>query len=298
MIEERTKKSLRAVKIGIAGNVVLAIFKMVLGILAGSIALISDGVDTIMDVAKSILVFQGIKIAAMPPDRDHPYGHGRAETVVSNIVGTSVIFAGIMIFWETLSNFGQTSAVGSIMIVASIVSIFGKIVLSAYMFKVGKRYDNQALTADAKDYFSDVFASVAVLLGGLFIYLTGNEIFDGISSIVVSGLIAFMGYDILKSGIPEVMEKQDAPDITAKIEQLARETPKAVNPHNVRIRKLGHYYLVDMHLELPGGMTLDESHRIATDLEHAIKNEFPQIRDVIVHTEPVGNGADDEWIRK
>lgn len=297
MIEERTKKSLRAVKIGIAGNVALAIFKMILGILAGSIALISDAVDTTMDVAKSVLVFQGIKIAAMPPDEDHPYGHGRAETVVSNIVGTSVIFAGIMILWETLSNFGQTNAAGMIMVVASGVSIVGKVILSAYMFRVGKKFDNQALTADAKDYFSDVFASVAVLVGGLLIYLTGNEIFDGISSIVVSVLIAYMGYDILKSGIPEVMEKQDAPQMTSGIERMARETPNVINPHNIRIRKLGHYYLVDMHVELPGRMMLDESHRIATDLEHRIKNEFPQIRDVIIHTEPVGNGKDDEWIR-
>ncbi len=293
-MEERTKKNLLAVKVGIAGNVVLAIFKILLGVLGNSIALISDGIDTIMDVAKSILVFQGIKVAALPPDTEHPYGHGRAETIVANIIGVSVIFAGFLIGQESIMSFGHKDVIASLMIIGASVSIIGKFALSFYMFSVGKKFSNQALIANAKDYMSDVFASLAVLIGGLLVLFTGMTIFDPIASLVVAALIAYMGIDIMKSGIPELMEKQEDPEFVKGVEQISNSIRFASNPHLIRVRKLGSYYIVDMHIELPGNMNLENVHNIVTTIEHDVKTRFPQIKEVMIHAEPKGEGAD-EW---
>lgn len=292
-MEERTQKSLKAVKIGIYGNAVLAVFKILLGIVSGSIALISDGVDTTMDVAKSILVYQGIRVAGRPPDTEHPYGHGRAETIVANIVGISVIFAGFLIVQESFVDFGHHNVIALIMIVGASVSIVGKFFLSYYMFRMGKRFSNQAVIADAKDYMSDVFASVAVLVGGVLVLLTGMTIFDPIASIAVAVLIVWMGIDVIKAGIPELMEKQD-PKMTAVIEKIVKQQEYVFNPHLIRVRKLGSYYIVDMHVEIPGKMRLQHVHSIMTSIEDEIKKDLPDVKEVTIHAEPIG-GGEDEW---
>jgi cation diffusion facilitator family transporter len=292
-VEERTQKSLKAVKIGIYGNAVLAVFKILLGIVSGSIALISDGVDTTMDVAKSILVYQGIRVAGRPPDTEHPYGHGRAETIVANIVGISVIFAGFLIVQESFVDFGHHNVIALIMIVGASVSIVGKFFLSYYMFRMGKRFSNQAVIADAKDYMSDVFASVAVLVGGVLVLLTGMTIFDPIASIAVAVLIVWMGIDVIKAGIPELMEKQD-PKMTAVIEKIVKQQEYVFNPHLIRVRKLGSYYIVDMHVEIPGKMRLQHVHSIMTSIEDEIKKDLPDVKEVTIHAEPIG-GGEDEW---
>lgn len=289
-MEERTAKSIKAVKIGIAGNVMLALFKVLLGIFAHSIALISDGIDTSIDVAKSFIVYKGIKIAAEPPDSAHPYGHGRAETIASNLIGTSVIFAGILIIVESLLTFGKTNAVDILMLTGAGTSIVGKIILSTYMSRVGKKFSNQALLADAKDYLGDVLASSAVVIGSILIMATGKKYFDSIASIAVAIIISYMGLKVLQPGFQEIMEEQNNPEITKKIEDIVKKFSKPVNPHLIRMRRLGSYYIVDMHLEFPGSMTIEESHMIVSTIEKEIKTEIPEVQDITIHIEPIGNG--------
>ncbi len=291
-MEIRTEQSLKAVKIGIYGNIALAIFKMTVGVFALSVALIADGVDTISDVVKSIFVYRAIKMASLPPSPEYPYGYGRAETVVTNMVGMSVVFAAILIFMESIKDFGKSDAIGYLMMIGAAVSIVGKVGLSLYMFRVGKSYSNQAVLANAKDYLSDVFSSAAVLTGGVLIRFTNNTNFDPVASVFVSVLIGYMGVEIVKSSVPEIMEKKEAPEIIEGIDDIVKETPYAFHPHLVRIRKLGPYYLVDMHVELPGKMSLKKSHEVVTHIEKQIKVRFPQVKDVIIHSEPIGEGKD------
>jgi len=288
-MEERRTKSLKAVKIGIAGNILLAIFKVILGIFAHSIALISDGVDTSIDVLKSFIVYQGIKIAAEPPDSSHPYGHGRAETIASNIIGISIIFAGIIIIIESLRTFGKTNAIESLMLIGAGASILGKIMLSAYMSRMGKKFSNQALLSNAKDYFGDVLSSSAVVIGGLLIMITGRKFFDGIASISVASIIVYMGFKVLQPGFQEIMEEQDNPEIAGKIRQIINKFPKAINPHLIRMSRLGSYYIVDMHLEFPESMSIKESHGIVSMIEKEVKSKIPQIQDITIHVEPFEN---------
>ncbi len=288
-MEERRTKSLKAVKIGIASNILLAIFKVILGIFAHSIALISDGVDTSIDVLKSFIVYQGIKIAAEPPDSSHPYGHGRAETIASNIIGISIIFAGIIIIIESLRTFGKTNAIESLMLIGAGASILGKIMLSAYMSRMGKKFSNQALLANAKDYFGDVLSSSAVVIGGLLIMITGRKFFDGIASISVASIIVYMGFKVLQPGFQEIMEEQDNPEIAGKIRQIINKFPKAINPHLIRMSRLGSYYIVDMHLEFPESMSIKESHGIVSMIEKEVKSKIPQIQDITIHVEPFEN---------
>jgi len=181
-VEEREIKALNVVKTAMFVNATLAIVKIALGIIGKSIALISDGLDTTVDVVKNIIVYKGVEIAGRPQDKDHPYGHGRAETISTGIIGVSVIFAGFFIIFEAISKFGKTDVTATLMILGSSVSIIGKIILSSYMLTVGKRTSNQPLLASAKDYFGDILASAAVLFGGLLIRVTQKSYFDSIAS--------------------------------------------------------------------------------------------------------------------
>ncbi len=294
MEEQRTTRSLRAIKIGIYGNVALALLKVVLGIVGFSVSLIADGIDTTADVVKSVFVYRAVKIASQPPSEEYPYGYGRAETVVTNIVGMSVIFAGILILMESVKDFGQTHPLGILMIIGALASILGKIALSTYMFVIAKKVNSQALLANAKDYLSDVFASAAVLAGGILVTFTHMSYFDPLASIVVSGIIGYVGVEIVKSGIPEIMEKNENSEMLEEIYSIIKKAPYTFHPHKVRIRKLGPYYLVDMHVELPGNMSVRKAHETVSHIEKIIKERFPNVKEVTIHEEPIGGGKD-EW---
>lgn len=293
--DNRTHQSLRAVRIGIYGNTALAIFKIVLGVFSFSFALIADGIDTTSDIVKSVLVYRAVRIATKPPSSEYPYGYGRAETIVTTVVGMSVLFTGILIFVEALKDMQKSEIIGSLMVLGALISIVGKFFLSFYMLRVGKKFSSQALLANAKDYLSDVFASGAVLAGGVLILLTGNPIFDSLASIIVSGIIGYMGVEIVRGSIPEIMEKESSPEMISTIDEIVKDMPYTFHPHLVRIRKLGPYYLVDMHVELPGKMSLKKSHEIVTLIEKCIKSQLPSVKEVIIHAEPLGEGKDTEW---
>lgn len=289
-MDDRTNNSIKAVKVSIAGNVFLALLKLTLGIFAHSIALISDGLDTAVDIVKVFVVFRGINIAAKPADNLHPYGHGRAETIASSIIGVSVIFAGLLIIIQSIQSFGKTNAMDTLMFIGAGASIAGKVFLSKYMMTVGKKLSNQAITANAKDYLGDVFSSTAVVISALLIRLTGRKYFDSIASIVVALIIIYMGYKIIEGGAKEMMEEQDNPEIMEKVENIVNECTNAKNPHLIRMRRLGSYYIVDMHIEFPENMSVKESHNIVNSLEHRIREQLPEVQEVVIHIEPIGNG--------
>ncbi len=169
---------------------------------------------------ESIFVYEMIKIAGKPPDA---FGHCRAETIAPNVIGISLIFAGIMISWEVFAEFGRGKTVGLLMIVGALVAVGSKWLLSYYTSTVGKKYKNQVLVANGKHYFSDVLTSVAVLIGGILIYTTKINFFDSIASFFVAAFIVYMGIDVLKPGIEEIMEKQENPEMIDGIKKIAMD---------------------------------------------------------------------------
>ncbi len=282
---EREAKSLKAIRIAMLVNTIIALIKVVLGVIGNSISLISDGIDTTIDIIKNIIVYKGTEIANRPPDLGHPYGHGRAETISSSIIGISVVLAGFFIIFEGISKFNKTEAVESLMVIGASISIVGKIFLSSYMSVVGKNTLNEALIANAKDYFGDILASSSVLIGGLLIKLTNKAFFDSIASFVVAGAIIYMGFDILKPAVLEIMETSNE-NIAQKVSEIIKGFDMVCNPHQIRVRKLGSYYIVDLHIELPKDMSVLESHRIATEIENKVKENIDCIYEVVIHIEP------------
>ncbi len=189
---------------------------------------------------ESIFVYEMIKIAGKPPDVDHPFGHCRAETIASNVIGISLIFGGIMISWEVFAEFGRGKTVGLLMIVGALVAVGSKWLLSYCTSTVGKKYKNQVLVANGKHYFSDVLTSVAVLIGGILIYTTKINFFDSIASFFVTAFIVYMGIDVLKPGIEEIMEKQENPEMIDGIKKIAMDLSVS-NPliSNSKSEKIG-----------------------------------------------------------
>jgi cation diffusion facilitator family transporter len=175
------------------------------------------------------------------------------------------------------------------MLIGAGASILGKIMLSAYMARMGKKFSNQALLANAKDYLGDVLSSSAVVIGGILIMITGRKFFDGIASISVASIIVYMGFKVLQPGFQEIMEEQDNPEIAGKIGQIINKFPEAINPHLIRMSKLGSYYIVDMHLEFSESMSIKESHGIVSMIEKEVKSKIPEIQDITIHVEPFEN---------
>ncbi len=281
----RTKKSLKTTSIGISGNFILAFFKIALGIISNSIALIGDGTETLVDGVESIFVYKSIEIAAKPADDEHPFGHGRAETIASAMIGITLIFAGVLIIIESFNSWNQ-KADGFLMIIGAIISIGSKWILAYYTQFMGKKYENTVLSDNGKHYFSDVLASLAVLIGGVMIYITGLEFFDNIASLIVALFIIYIGIDILRPVEAEIMEKQQNPEIVEGIKQIASNF-SIFNPHDIRISKHGPYYIIDMHAELPKNISLEKAHTLSTEFEDRVKSTFPQIKDINVHLEPI-----------
>jgi len=194
------------------------------------------------------------------------------------------------IIFEAISKFGKTDVTATLMILGSSVSIIGKIILSSYMLTVGKRTSNQPLLASAKDYFGDILASAAVLFGGLLIRVTQKSYFDSIASFVVAVAIIYMGFDILKPVTAEIMETSDE-KLVEDIKKIVDSFEYVCNPHQIRVRKLGFYYFIDLHVEVPPDMSVGESHKIATEIEKRIKERVKDIHEVIIHIEPCEKGS-------
>ncbi|MFH2096677.1 MAG: GNAT family N-acetyltransferase, partial [Bacteroidota bacterium] len=268
-------------------NTLLFVLKYWAGVVTGSVALIADAWHTLSDSLTSLIVLVGVKASSKPPDKNHPFGHGRAEMIGALVIGILLAIVGFSFLIESIDRLYSKDTVvfGKIAIVATVVSLVVKEGLAQFSIRMGKKFNIKSLIADGWHHRSDALSSLVILIGIFF----GKYYWwmDGVLGIIVAVMIFYTTFIIMKDTIsPLIGEKPD--EITEQqIRQISKEVfEKELNIHHLRLHRYGHHSEITFHIELPGTISLDEAHTIASRLEQQIINQtgyYPTI-----HMEPLG----------
>lgn len=287
----RNRKIKQASWVGIIGNSLLAILKIVVGFLSGSLAVVGDGIDTATDILTYMITLLAARIMNKPPNYKYPYGYNRAEAVATKALSFVIFFAGAQLFLSTLIRLikGESHEIPAMLaIYVTVVSIVSKAGLAFYQFKIGKKIESNMLIANAKNMRNDILISLSVLVGLVFTFLLKLPILDMLTAIAVSIWIMKAGFEIFIETSRELMDGTDNPELYYKIFDAVEEVGGA-NPHRVRVRKHSNLYTVDLDIEVDGKLSIEEGHKISMDVEINIRKKVDNVYDVLVHIEPEGN---------
>jgi cation diffusion facilitator family transporter len=288
-IAERALKGARLVVRGMALNAVLAVVKIAGGVLGHAYALVADGVESMSDIAISILIWAGFQWAARPPDAEHPYGHGKAEAVSGLFTAVVVLAAGAGIGWHAVNeirNPAQVPQWWTLVILAGVVAT--KVIFSRRLDAVGRDTESTALGAEAWHHLSDAMTSGAAFVG-ISIAVMGGPSYaaaDGWAALIASVVIAYNGIKIFRKALNEVMDIAVPPKMENEVREMASLVPGVASLDKTRIRKSGLSYLVDIQIRVAGDLSVREGH----DIAHAVKDKLLasklRVSDVTVHVEP------------
>ena len=277
----------RLARLGIFVNAALAVIKISAGIVGNAYALIADGVESILDIGGSLVIWSGLKFAGKPPDERHPYGHGKAEPIAAALVALIVIAAAMGLAVESIREILTPHHTPKpFTLVVLVLVVFVKEGLYRYVEK--KAGESTALQADAGHHRSDAITSLAAFLG-ISIALIGGpgfEAADDYAALVACGLIAFNGFRLLMPAIHEVMDTAPPREFQEAVRSAALEVPGVKTLDKCYIRKMGVEYYVDIHVRVGGDLSVREGHVIAHAVKDRLREFNPAIRDALVHIEP------------
>lgn len=289
----RYRRGRNAILYNIIINLVLALLKGFAGVLARSQAMIADAFHSAGDLLVNFVVLLGLRASYKPADAEHPYGHGKAETLAQNIVGLLIMGTGVYLAVSSLLTLRTEpeGPPGQLALYAAVFSIVVKWILFRYMWHVGEQENSRAIKANAMDHRSDVLSSLAALVGiggarlgatlgyPLFYYL------DPLAGIAVSTLIIMMGLGIMRDAGNELMDSMCPPETLQEISSLALDVPHVKEIHQVRVRSSGSCLLVDLEIGINGSFSVEEGHAVAHSVE---ENLFQNREDIITITVHVG----------
>jgi len=296
-MKTRGSKIKTASWVGIYGNAILSIAKISVGIIAGSLAVVADGIDSAIDILTSIITLIAAYFITKPPDIKHPYGYQRADTIATKALSFIIFFAGAQLAISTVMNLieGEIREIPSVIaIYVTLVSIVGKLLLAVYQFKIGKITKSQMLIANGKNMQNDVIISISVLLGLTFTFVFKLPVLDTITALVVSIWIMYVAFKIFMQTNIELMDGIENTSIYKDVFKAVEQVKNAHNPHKVRIRKLSNNYIIELDIEIDGSKNLNEAHKIGHEVEKNIRKNIKNVYEVLIHTEPRGNIDKDE----
>jgi cation diffusion facilitator family transporter len=273
-------------------NILLFVLKFWAGIVSSSVALLADAWHTLSDSVSSLAVLIGLKYSQQPADKNHPYGHGRAELIASLVVGVLLAVVGFNFLVESIVKFREREVVtyGSLAIWATIISIVVKEIMARYSMIVGKKFNYKSLIADGWHHRSDSISSIVILAGILF----GSSYWwiDSVLGIMVSILIFYTTYGILKDTISVLLGEGIGRDVENKIIGFGDnlENGLSLDPHHFRIHHYGNHTELTFHIRLPGSYSLERAHDIASRFEQLVEEEFNLV--VTIHVD--AEGSEDE----
>ncbi len=295
---DRIKQIKIASWVGIIGNAVLAIFKITAGIIAGSLSVIADGVDSSGDVLISIITLFIAYLLSRPPNLKFPYGYGKAEPNATVALAFIIFFAGAQLGITSIKRLlsgGVTEMPGNLAIVAIVVSIISKFLLARYQLYVGKKTKSSMLVANSKNMQGDVIISSSVLLGLIFTYLFKLPFLDSLVALFVSIWVIWIAVKIFIETNLELMDGNIEKKIYEQVFAIVELVPEVKNPHRMRIRRVGHKLMINIDIELDGEMTLLHAHEISHVVEKRIRDGLEnEVFDVILHIEPFGDEIREE----
>lgn len=274
---------------GILASMALAAMNLVVGVWSQSAAVFATGVEFAGDVLASTVVLFGLFAAAKPPDDNHPYGHGRIETLAAFVVGLVLSAGGAGICWNALQTVGASHAPPTIgALLALVVAIAVRAVMSAFKFRVGRRIRSSALVADAWNDAVDILSAGAALTAvGLAIYDSERfQAADHYGAFVVGVVVVVTGMRVLRDASLELMDTMPDPPMMARVRATALDVPGVGGVDKAYARKTGMSYHVDLHIEVDPDMSVAAAHAVAGQVRHRVRADLPWVADVLVHVEP------------
>lgn len=290
--QERFKKAEFVAIIGIIGNLILAVLKWVIGVYANSRALVADAVNSASDVAGSLAVFIGLRAAKQPPDEDHPYGHGKAESIAAIIVAVLLVLVGFEIGKSSFQAFFQPiEAPKLIALVAVIVSIVIKETMFRYTFSMGKKLNSDALIVTAYDHRSDVYSSLAALVGigcailGEKLAISWLVYADPVAGLFVSILILKLAWKLGSESIHNALDHVLHEEDTIELRKIVESIPEVKKIDELHAREHGHYVIIDLKISVDPHITVEEGHRVGKKVKQKLMEER-HVENVFVHINP------------
>jgi cation diffusion facilitator family transporter len=280
---------LKTTYLNLLSNILLAAIKWTAGILGNSYALIADAIESTSDIFASLLVVFGIKYSSRPADKNHPYGHGRAEPLITFLIVAFLLVSAFIIGRESIKNIQtphEAPRSFTLLVLAGI--IVWKEFSYRWVMKKGKKTGSTSLQAEAWHHRADAITSVAAFIG-ISIALTmgkGYESADDWAALFASGLIVFNAYKIFRPALGEIMDEQNYPELKAEIREVSKEVNGVLDTEKLYIRKVGMKYHVDLHATVKGSLSVREGHDIAHLLKDTLLEKIPSIENVLIHIEP------------
>ena len=294
-LTEREKAIYQVTWAGSFVNFLLVVFKFIAGILGHSAAMIADAVHSLSGLAHAIVVLIFTRISNKPQDKNHDYGHGKYETLATAIIGIVLFAVGAGICWnglraiQTVWQGGRLPVPGMLAFAGAIISIVSKELIYRYTIHVGRKINSSAVIANAWHHRSDAFSSIgtAMGIGGAIALGESWSVLDPMAAVIVSFFIMKVSVQLLKPCVDELTEKSLPDEIEKEICLIAENTPGVSAIHNLRTRRIGNHYAIEMHVRMDGHLTLYEAHAKASVIENKLKEKYGNETHVGIHVEPV-----------
>ena len=295
MENNRSKAAQKVTWVGFFLNLVLTIFKLAAGIFGKSTAMIADAIHSLSDFVTDVIVIVFIGISGKEKDDDHKYGHGKYETFATLLISLALLVVGAGIMISGAGNCikalrGESlPQPGMLALYAALLSIAVKEVLYRYTKKVGKKIDSQAVIANAWHHRSDAFSSIGTALGISGAIYLGEQwrILDPLAGIIVSIFIIKVAIELGMPSMHELLERALPHDTEKEIVEIIASNSEIKAHHNLKTRKIGNVYAIDVHIKMDRNISFVHSHDIATELEHKLRERFGEQTITNIHTEPL-----------
>jgi cation diffusion facilitator family transporter len=283
---ERIARQIALLSVSI--GIVLSVAKILVGMHAGSVSVVSDGLEGAGDALSSAIVYAGLLLASKPPDSEHPYGHGRYETLAGLAIGGMLLLAGASILWHGITSLSQPTLVPFYALYPLFAAIVLKTILATIKLRVGRPLQSTSLETDAWHDVTDLLSTVVALIAvGLTIANPARFApADRVGGVVIGVIILFLAVQVVRRTVGQLLDTMPEPDRMTEIRETALSVPGALGIEKCYARRTGLKYYVDLHLEVDPELTVRESHQIATGVRTAIREALPWVADVLVHVEP------------
>ena len=292
---ERSRQIYKVTLVGGVVNVVLLVFKFVAGIMGHSAAMVADAIHSFSDFVTDLIVIFFVHISGKPQDKSHDYGHGKYETLAMTIIGFALlaVAVGIVLGGATKiaawAGGAQLQAPGMLALWAALLSIVLKEATFRYSMAEARKLHSQAVEANAWHHRSDALSSIgtAVGIGGAIFLGQRWTVLDPIASVLVGLFIIKVAVFLLRDGIGDLMEHSLPDEVENEILQLAASVQGVAEPHDLRTRRIGNHYAIELHILMDGNMPLREAHDKASEVEDLLRNHYGEDTHIAVHVEPM-----------
>ena len=293
--EIRKRRIYRVTLVGFAVNLVLSLAKLAAGVFGRSGAMVADAVHSFSDLATDVVVIVFARISAKPRDDGHDYGHGKYETLATILISMALGVVGVGILVNSIGavrsvlDGGVLPRPGLVALVAAVLSVAAKEILYRYTVREGRAIDSPSVVANAWHHRSDALSSLGTLVGIGCAYFLGDKwrIADPIAALIVAVFIFKVAFDLIRTGVGELLEKSLPEETEREILRIVTLDPAVREPHNLRTRRIGAAIAIEIHIRVDGAMTVARSHALTVGIERRLRERFGEGTMIAVHVEPL-----------